>query len=61
MDSSPSQTEERDVIVLITTGTLDPLGQDETMIAGQLTRVIARPENQVVGLGVHDQFLVFFH
>ena len=40
---------------------LDPLAQDEAVVAGELTRVVAGPEDQVVSLGDHDQFLVFFH
>ena len=39
----------------------DPLAQDETVVAGKLTRVVAGPENQIVRLGNHDQFLVFLH
>jgi hypothetical protein len=40
---------------------LDPFARDETVVAGELTRVVARPENQVVSLGDRDQFPVFFH
>jgi hypothetical protein len=40
---------------------LDPLARDETVVAGELARVVAGPENQVVSLGDHDQLLVFFH
>jgi hypothetical protein len=40
---------------------LDPLAQDETVVAREPTRVVAGSENQVVCLGDHDQFLVFFH
>jgi len=40
---------------------LDPLAQHEAVVAGKLTRVVARPENQVVCLRDHDQFRVFFH
>ena len=40
---------------------LDPLAQHETVVAGKLAGVVAGPENQVVSLGDHDQFLVFFH
>ena len=39
----------------------DPFTQHETVVAGKLTRVVARPENQVVGLGNYDQFRGFFH
>ena len=38
----------------------DPFAQNEAVIARELTGVISRPENQVVSLGDHDQFLVFF-
>jgi len=40
---------------------IDPLARDETVVAGELTRVVAGPENPVVSLGDHDQFLGFFH
>ena len=40
---------------------LDPLAQHETVVTGELAGVVAGPENQVVSLGDHDQFLVFFH
>jgi len=39
----------------------DPLAEHEPMITGEAARVVARPEDQVVSLGDHDQFLVFFH
>ena len=38
----------------------DPLTQHETVVAGEAAGVVAGPENQVVSLGDHDQFLVFF-
>ena len=37
---------------------LDPLAGDEAMVAGKPAGVSAAPENQVVGLGDHDQFLI---
>jgi hypothetical protein len=40
---------------------LDPFAEHEAVVAGELTRVVAGLENQVVSLGDHDQFLVFFH
>jgi len=40
---------------------LDPLAEHEPMITGEAADVVAGPENQVVSLGDHDQFLVFFH
>ena len=40
---------------------LDPLAQHEAVVAGEAAGVVAGPENQVVSLGDHDQFLVFFH
>ena len=40
---------------------LDPLAQHEAVVAGELAGVVAGPEDQVVSLGDHDQFLVFFH
>jgi len=39
----------------------DPLAEHEPMITGEAAGVVARPEDQVVSLGDHDQFLVFFH
>ena len=33
----------------------------EAVVAGEFAGVVAGPENQVVSLGDHDQFLVFFH
>ena len=39
----------------------DPLAQHEAVVAGEFAGVVAGPENQVVSLGDHDQFLVFFH
>src|SRR5271157_1030944 len=41
--------------------TLDPLSKHEAVVAGELTRVVARTANQVVSPADHDQFLVFFH
>ena len=38
---------------------LNPLAEHEAVVAGKLTRVVAGPEDQVVGLGDDDQFLVF--
>jgi hypothetical protein len=40
---------------------LDPFAQHEAVVAREPTRVVARPEDQVVRLGDYDQFLVFFH
>ena len=40
---------------------LNPLAEHEAVVAGELTRVVAGPEDQVVSPGDHDQFLVFFH
>ena len=40
---------------------LDPLAEHEPMVTGEAAGVVAGPEDQVVSLGDHDQFLVFFH
>ncbi len=40
---------------------LDPLAQDEAVVAGEFAGMDAGLEDQVVSLGDHDQFLVFFH
>ena len=40
---------------------LNPLAQDEAVVAREFARVVTRPEDQVICLGDHDQFLVFFH
>ena len=39
----------------------DAIAQDVAVIAGEATRVIAGPEDQVVSLRDHYQFLLFFH
>jgi hypothetical protein len=40
---------------------LDPLAQDEAVVAGEVARVVAGPEDQVIGLGDYGQFLCFSH
>jgi hypothetical protein len=50
LSSSPSETEERDVIALIAVRGLDPLAQNEAVDAGKSAGVVAGPENQVICL-----------
>ena len=40
---------------------LDALAQHKAVVAGKAAGVVAGPENQVIHLRNHDQFLVFFH
>ena len=40
---------------------LDPLAQHKAVVAGKAARVVAGPENQVIGLGDNRQFLLFSH
>jgi hypothetical protein len=39
---------------------LNPFAQHEAVVAREFTRVIARPQNQVIRLGDDDQFLGLF-
>jgi hypothetical protein len=38
-----------------------PLPQNEPMLSGKPTRVVATPQDQVVGLSDDDQFFLFLH
>ena len=38
-----------------------PLSQNKTMLSRKPTRVVATPQNQVVGFGDDDQFFGFLH
>ena len=47
--------------ISVLAGLIDPFAQHEAVIAGKLARVVAGPENQVIRLGDHNQFLIFCH
>jgi hypothetical protein len=40
---------------------LDPLAQHKPVVAGELARMVAGPEDQVIRLSDHDDFLLSFH
>jgi hypothetical protein len=40
---------------------LDPLAQNEMVVAKEFAGVVAGPENQVISLRDYGQFLGFFH